>query len=520
MSPFTHLGLSQDADETAIRRAYARLLKQHRPDVDPAGFQRLHEAYTRCLEHARYRAEYGDDEYDEVEEEFELAAAPDTLAMAEADAETAIALEKSQTAHAGHADSTFSYEAPVTDANSLPENDSWEGIAREPAFDFDGFVDELIRRVHDTDPRDLAKWLHGNQTLYSLQLKQMLSGPVAHALAEATPLPEDESLQIVLTFFGLDGLGQQHGWIERSIRRLWQRVEDRRGFDRVLAEYQSPRTKPVDRMLLRELITPRNWLRFLVILLCPFLPSRTRSLLMMLEDEGREAAKARLNHGAADFWRRAADPERLDWRRVMIVLLRVVVLVLPVAAYVMFLTDNSLSPGPAAAICGTSALAWLVWTSLSLAWRRLNRWNRETLQWDMPLVLASVVIAIAVTLGFFDSGWSIPLSILVLVFWLAQRNGDKYYAAFGAAAHGAALALFGLALLKQPDKPLAPLCFDLAAAYGAVSVIAHDVFYSRRKQLSLVEARAQMGWLLWLLVIHFAALIASLIVVGSLKGAH
>ena len=124
------------------------------------------------------------------------------------------------------------------------------------------------------------------------------------------------------------------------------------------------------------------------------------------------------------------------------------------------------------------------------------------------------------TLGFFGSNWSIPLSALALVFWLAQRNGDKYYAAFGAAVLGAALALFGLALLKQSDKALGPLPFDLAAAYGAISVIAHDVFYSRRKQIPLIEARAQMGWLLWLLVIHFAALIVGLIVAGSLNAAH
>ncbi|HEV8692645.1 MAG TPA: J domain-containing protein [Lysobacter sp.] len=506
MSPHRFLDLSKDATEAEIKRAYARLLKQHRPDVDPTGFQRLHEAYTRCLEHARYRMEYGDDDYDEDEDEDEtdLTAPADALAMAEADAtEAAIALDtRLRSAHAGHADSAERIEVTLDDMGSSLEDELWEEVGREPAFDFDGFIDDLIQRVHSTQARDLADWLHGQQALYSLQLKQMLSAPVAHALAEAAPLPDEERVQVVMTFFGLDGLGQQHGWIERSIQRLWQRLEDRRGFDRVLAEYQSPRTKPVDRMLLRELITPRNWLRFLAILLCPFLPSRTRSLLLMLEDEGRDAAKARLNHDTANFWRRAADPERLDWRRALIVLLRVVLLVLPVAAYVMFLTNNSLSFAPVAAICGTAALAWFAWTSLSLAWRRLNRWNRETLQWDMPLVLAGLVVAMAVTTGFFASSWSVPLSILTLVFWLAQRNGDKYYAAFGAACFGAGLVALALALLKQADKELGALPFDLGAAYGAVSVIAHDVFYSRRRQIPLSEARAKMGWLVWLLLIH------------------
>jgi len=41
------LGLSADeaADPAQLRRAYARLLKQHRPDRDPAGFRRLRDAY-------------------------------------------------------------------------------------------------------------------------------------------------------------------------------------------------------------------------------------------------------------------------------------------------------------------------------------------------------------------------------------------------------------------------------------------------------------------------------------------
>jgi hypothetical protein len=62
-------------------------------------------------------------------------------------------------------------------------------------------------------------------------------------------------------------------------------------------------------------------------------------------------------------------------------------------------------------------------------------------------------------MDFFAPGWSVPLSILTLVFWLAQRNGDKYYAALGAAIFRAAFVAFGVALLKQPEKELGPLPF-------------------------------------------------------------
>ncbi|WP_263260589.1 J domain-containing protein [Pseudomonas sp. RIT-PI-S] len=54
------LGLTPEADERSIKRAYARLLKSHRPDEDPEGFQRLREAYDASLVEARWRAEEGE----------------------------------------------------------------------------------------------------------------------------------------------------------------------------------------------------------------------------------------------------------------------------------------------------------------------------------------------------------------------------------------------------------------------------------------------------------------------------
>ncbi|EKU25950.1 J domain-containing protein [Xanthomonas graminis] len=47
------LQLPPDADETAIKRSYAKLLRQHRPDTDPDGFQQLHAAYQAALAWAR-----------------------------------------------------------------------------------------------------------------------------------------------------------------------------------------------------------------------------------------------------------------------------------------------------------------------------------------------------------------------------------------------------------------------------------------------------------------------------------
>lgn len=52
---WSELGLDQaTADNVVIKRAYARLLKQARPDDDPEGYQRLREAYDAALEQARW----------------------------------------------------------------------------------------------------------------------------------------------------------------------------------------------------------------------------------------------------------------------------------------------------------------------------------------------------------------------------------------------------------------------------------------------------------------------------------
>lgn len=58
------LGLSPDtADEKQVRSAYARLLKVHRPDQDPEGFQRLRMAYEQALKWLQQRSLPDDDDW-------------------------------------------------------------------------------------------------------------------------------------------------------------------------------------------------------------------------------------------------------------------------------------------------------------------------------------------------------------------------------------------------------------------------------------------------------------------------
>jgi hypothetical protein len=64
-SPWLSLGLREDAGEREIKRAYARLLKQCRPEDDPAAFQQLRRNYEFALflsAQARERQEAGEPE--------------------------------------------------------------------------------------------------------------------------------------------------------------------------------------------------------------------------------------------------------------------------------------------------------------------------------------------------------------------------------------------------------------------------------------------------------------------------
>lgn len=505
MNPYHILGLGDDATEIDVKRAYARLLKQHRPDADPTGFQCLHEAYTHCLSHARYRAQYGAEYYDEEYEGDE----PAGEALEEVAAMDAVqrhaAGEVLPSAVAVEDGGAASFQAPLVAAPA--EDEAVGDTTQEASFNVGDFIGELLERSRHQHAGEVSRWLSGHEALYSLQLKQFLTTPVASALAEADRLPDDRNIHTVLEFFGMDGVGQ-HPWVAQSLQVLWQRMEDRREFDRLRSQHYVY-AKPVDRMLFHELVSPRNWLRFLAILLCPTLPSRTRNVLLDIEIHAPYSARAQFNPDAVDFWRLAGDRTRLDWRRWLIVLLRLP-WTLVVVGYIALVNEEGVTAKSVCFAMGSAMGAWFAWAAGTIAWRRLLRFNNERLHWDVPVVLACLMLGIALLAGFFMPNGVIPLCVLTMMFWFAQRNGPTYYAGLFAAVLGGALVLSAWMLTQPKGAPQSDWSFVIAGVYGAASVLAHDALYARIKHRSLAWARGQLGWLGWLLSGHAVATVGAL----------
>ena len=209
MTPFERLGLAEDADEPAIKRAYARALRGARPDEDALAFQALREAYEAALwsqrqaEHRRWLEQTAQDQE----------AAGDVSSTTDA-------------AHDPGHETPPSRAGLAADASSA-ENDG--GV--QWSFDEIGnaVIGEALRRPLD----DYQAWLREFPPLYSLYVKSAIGPQLPHALLHAPRLGPG-TLQAIVEFFDLDSLGGLDAQGQWALHHL--RLRDRVDFDAFLAE--------------------------------------------------------------------------------------------------------------------------------------------------------------------------------------------------------------------------------------------------------------------------------------------
>lgn len=163
---FEYLGLAPDADEKAIKRAYAQRLKTCRPDENPAGFQRLTDAYQQALQWCSGQAR-----------PMAVIDAP-VMHGAPADAEP---------------DAPSHLKATPATTHAVPPRASQEALLRE-----------LASVAARGDPGLLRAHLENHPDLWSLQLKQQVGTALLRELTRR-PIPMPATcFDTLLAYFELD----------------------------------------------------------------------------------------------------------------------------------------------------------------------------------------------------------------------------------------------------------------------------------------------------------------------------
>lgn len=199
---FALLGLPPGADEGRIKRAYAVLLRRHRPDEDPGGFQRLNEAFNRALASTRT-----------------------TLPQPFQDAGWRLSpvalVEGRLTDERTHA---FSTDRANGDSAKF---DSGATSSRVDAQAFASTVLDLC--TSDADMSTLSRKLLTEPSLYDLNLKHRTGMWLLSALPEGGVPLDPEALDVLSEFFGWCRISRGDGgraeFAERKLRnnrKRWQ----------------------------------------------------------------------------------------------------------------------------------------------------------------------------------------------------------------------------------------------------------------------------------------------------------
>jgi len=169
---FGFLGLPADADERAVKRVYARLLKTTRPDEDPAGFQRLHEAYQEAL-----------------------------------------SLLREQVLEVADADASIVHVSPNVSAPASYAEPS-DALAQEPPapwIDEAMLRAELIARAEGDLPSGFRHYLEDHPALYGLEVKRRIGQAIFESIAYEEVQVRPGTLAILAEFFGFT----PPEWVER-----------------------------------------------------------------------------------------------------------------------------------------------------------------------------------------------------------------------------------------------------------------------------------------------------------------
>ena len=419
MNAFEFLGLAADADSAAIKRAYSTRLHNTRPEDDPAGFQRLHEAYRAALAICRQRG----------------------TGTTAANGHTAPRAPRTDPVDHEHTASPALARPVDTGAMPITANPS----PSTPLLDLNALAAEVIDHARLDDPEALASWLEGNTHFWSLQTKAATGFITMRALYRDTPPIREKNQDIVLRFFDLDHAlaGHDPFALVRLRQRMdlaWQMHEDP---DlslahrlRVQGDYRNKTSHEVAKSLKPLMVQLRKPFKLRQVLLTSLIPGRSANLatfILRASGNDPDAMPNEFDRKQMHFWLTACASKRISVPRALLAMMRSivsVVLCLLALATIRFLPtaaqDNTTTYLTEILLfCGLGAIAlywlWYGYKTLEL-WQSLPEEVAVAWPWLCLFFVPLLALAglAAIHMGVLYVLAALPL--LILAFLLVQRR--------------------------------------------------------------------------------------------------
>lgn len=438
MAPHAVLGVPRSASVVEIKKAYARLLKQNRPDDDPVAFQNLQHAYEACIAHARQRAERRPAAVAREPQVEEPSADPDN-----AEGQHLLAPEQAGPGPRRPPPRRPPLFPPDAAPSPLPPSPPRRAArVLEPAMPAErqqALFDEMLAVAAQQGAAALAGWLQSCEDWYSLHAKEQGVAPLVERLVRDGKALDLDSLKLVIEFFDLAA----HG-LDPRVHRLGQFLFERHEFSRALADIRRRHQTWAERLMYRELTQPHDRWRRAFLFSVPVQGSRLRGLALQILAANEDQALEVLNPEALSFWMPLTDPQRLGWRALASTLVQAGLAAGLVAAAISSQAQDSftvwayLGSSLAALWCGLWLVMRLIGVTLrSVEQRRLARTGSklpqagESILYDpqsllvLGLALSTLIICLLRVGGLVsvDATTWIPVLPLVAVPFLLLGSG-------------------------------------------------------------------------------------------------
>lgn len=340
--------MALDADEASIKRAYARLLKQHRPDTDPAGFQVLYEAYQQAL--AWCRRSSGAKPRDAGVATHEPAALeqapPPRQPLGDMPRPPAIARTQEPR----------EMPQPV----SLPR--------RQPPCDPQAVAREIVAHAIEGTAPALQHWLEQHPVMWSLQDKMRVGQALFGVLDQESRPIEAARFDILQRFFEWDTLGgdvdpMRLDDARHDANHAWELRPDALEVLADTLSAQGPADVPAWRLRkdLAQLAPPFAWRSALFNAIPIGEADRMRDLLDSLQRVPDGTLVPPIGERNRVFWQAAADPTRFSLDRVLVYAARCLLVTAILSLFVV----------PIVALRNASTV-WDVLRQAAVAWMSLS----------------------------------------------------------------------------------------------------------------------------------------------------